>query len=120
VLVPNLHSLAVRLLGAKYRYVYPQHLNYFSATTLGRLCSAIGFEAVATRFTHFNPLVIWQDWQGSGREVSNQERGELLKRTTAYKQKPWLKPVKWAYALAEELLAALSLTDNVVVVLRKK
>jgi hypothetical protein len=31
-----------------------------------------------------------------------------------------MKPAKWAYALAEELLAALSLTDNVVVVLRKK
>jgi ubiquinone/menaquinone biosynthesis C-methylase UbiE len=120
VLVPNLHSLAVRLLGVKYRYVYPQHLNYFSATTLGRLCSAIGFEAVATRFTHFNPLVIWQDWRGGGREISNQERGELLKRTTAYKQKPWLKPVKWACALAEKSLAALNLADNLLVVLRKK
>src|SRR6185369_5142888 len=34
VLVPNLSSLAVRLLGAKYRHVYPQHLNYFTERTL--------------------------------------------------------------------------------------
>ena len=30
VLVPNLDSLAVRLLKTKYRYIYPQHLNYFT------------------------------------------------------------------------------------------
>ncbi|MSU59916.1 MAG: class I SAM-dependent methyltransferase [Pedosphaera sp.] len=120
VLVPNLRSLAVRLLGPKYRYVYPQHLNYFSADTLSRLGEGSGFEIVATRFTHFNPVVIWQDWRGGGREVSNVERGELLKRTTALKQKPWLKPVKWGYALAEKSLAALGLADNVALVLRKK
>jgi hypothetical protein len=119
VLVPNLRSLAVRLLGTKYRYVYAQHLNYFTHVTLARLC-ADRFSVVATRFTHFNPVVIWQDWRGDGREVSNAERGELLKHTTAYKQKPWMKPVKWAYGVAEKSLAAFGLTDNVVVVLQKR
>lgn len=120
VLVPNLRSLAVRLLGSKYRYVYVQHLNYFSARTLTRLSQAAGFEVAATRFRHFNPVVIWQDWRGSGREVSNAERGALLKRTTSLKQKPWMKPVKLAYALVEAALAAVGLADNVVVVLRKR
>lgn len=120
VLVPNLHSLAVRLLGAKYRYIYAQHLNYFSAQTLVQLSQTAGFEVAATRFRHFNPVVIWQDWRGRGREVSNAERGELLKRTTSLKQKPWLKPVKLAYALAEKSLAAFGLADNVVVVLRRR
>lgn len=119
VLVPNLRSLPVRLLGAKYRYVYAQHLNYFSATTLAWLGSTTGFEVVATRFTHFNPVVIWQDWRGGGREVSNAERGELLKRTTAYKQKTWMKPAKAVYQLAEQSLAITGITDNVAVVLRK-
>lgn len=119
VLVPNLHSLAVRLLGAKYRYVYPQHLNYFTGTTLAQLGKRSGFRIVTTRFTHFNPLVIWQDWRGGGREVSNAERGALLQRTTAYKQKPWLVPLKWGYRLTEKMLAALGLPDNVVVVFRK-
>ena len=63
VLAPNFRSLAVRLLGAQYRYVYPQHLNYFTAQTLARLV-APRFEVIETRFTHFNPIVIWQDWQG--------------------------------------------------------
>lgn len=119
VLVPNLRSLAVRLLGAKYRYVYAQHLNYFSASTLGRFGERAGFEIVATRFTHFNPVVIWQDWRHGGREVSNAERGELLKQTTALKQKPWVKPVKWFYGLTEKALGCLGLADNVVVTFRK-
>ena len=119
VLVPNLRSLATRWLGAKYRYVYAQHLNYFSAPTLARLATSTGFTVVTTRYTHFNPVVIWQDGRGGGREVSNQERGALLQRTTALKQKPWLKPVKWGYGLAEKVLATFGLADNVVLVLRK-
>jgi hypothetical protein len=119
-LVPNLHSFAMRLLGAKYRYVYPQHLNYFSAPSLTRLGASCGFHVAAKRFTHFNPAVLWQDWRGGGREVSNAERGALLQRTTALKQKPWLKPVKWGYALAEATLAAFELADNLAVVLKKR
>lgn len=119
VLVPNFKSLAVRLLGSQYRYVYEQHLNYFTARTLAALC-APRFEVIETRFTHLNPVVIWQDWRGGGREVSNAERGELLKRTTAYKQKAWMKPVKWAYRAAEKLLAIFGSADNLVLVLRKR
>lgn len=119
VLVPNLRSLAVRFLGVKYRYVYAQHLNYFSAATLRQLGRHAGFEVIATRFTHFNPVVIWQDWRAGGREVSNAERGALLKQTTALKQKAWLKPLKWLYGLTEKLLGSVGLADNVVVVLRK-
>jgi 2-polyprenyl-3-methyl-5-hydroxy-6-metoxy-1,4-benzoquinol methylase len=120
VLVPNLRSLAVRLLGAKYRYVYTQHLNYFSASTLAQLGGRVGFEVVTTRFMHFNPVVIWQDWRGRGRDVSNAERGELLKQTTALKQKPWLKPVKWLYGLTEKVIGAVGLADNVVVIFQKR
>ena len=119
VLVPNLRSLAVRMLGAKYRYVYAQHLNYFSAQSLADISQRSGFQVVDTHYTHFNPVVVWQDWKSRGREVSNAERGELLKRTTAYKQKPWLAPVKWLYGLTERTLAAFGLADNVVVVLRR-
>jgi 2-polyprenyl-3-methyl-5-hydroxy-6-metoxy-1,4-benzoquinol methylase len=120
VLVPNLRSLAVRLLGSKYRYVYAQHLNYFSAQTLSQLGNHSGFEVIATSFTHFNPAVIWQDWRRGGREVSNAERGELLRQTTALKQKPWMKPLKWCYGLTEKSLGFLGLTDNVVVVFQKR
>ena len=120
VLVPNVRSLAHRILGSKYRYVYPQHLNYFSATTLNQLARICGFETVSMRFTHFNPMVIWQDLRSDGREVSNEARAKLLKQTTAYKQRPWLKPVKWVYRLTEKFLAGCGLADNLVVVLRKK
>lgn len=120
VLVPNLRSLAVRLLGANYRYVYAQHLNYFSAQTLGQLGARVGFEIVETRFMHFNPVVIWQDWRGGGRDVSNAERGDLLKQTTALKQKWWMKPIKFLYGIAENALGCFGLADNVAVVFRKK
>jgi 2-polyprenyl-3-methyl-5-hydroxy-6-metoxy-1,4-benzoquinol methylase len=119
VLVPNFNSLAVRLLGVKYRYVYEQHLNYFTARTLTAMATS-KFDVIETQFTHFNPIVIWQDWRGGGRAVSNAERGELLKRTTRYKQKAWLKPVNGAYGLAEKSLAAFGLADNLLLVLRKQ
>jgi len=119
VLVPNVGSLATRLLGRRYRYVYAQHLNYFSATTLARLASAVGFQVLTIRFLHFNPVVIWQDLRGGGREVSNVERAQLLSRTTAYKQSAAMKPIRAVYAGTEKLLGTFKLADNLAMVLRK-
>jgi 2-polyprenyl-3-methyl-5-hydroxy-6-metoxy-1,4-benzoquinol methylase len=119
VLVPNLESLAMRLLGARYRYVYPQHLNYFTRATLTRLLAA-QFSVVEFDSTHLNPIVIWQDWGGGGKDVSNHERAQLLQRTTAYKQNPLLKPLKALYALTESALGALNLADNLVAVVRRR
>jgi 2-polyprenyl-3-methyl-5-hydroxy-6-metoxy-1,4-benzoquinol methylase len=119
VLVPNMQSLAVRLLGPRYRYIYPEHLNYFTQTTLTKLFEK-HFAVIEFRSTHFNPIVIWQDWRRSGKEISNQERAELLKRTTDYKKNPWLKPVKALYVLTETALGSLKLADNLAVVLRRK
>lgn len=119
VLVPNLDALAVRLIGSSYRYIYPQHLNYFSERTLRRMVET-RFTVLETRTTHFNPIVIWQDWRQGGRSVSNTERAELLKQTTAYKQNPLLKPLKDFYHLSERLLAAAGMADNLLFVLRKR
>src|ERR1017187_1234546 len=119
VLVPNMKSLAARSLGARYRYIYPQHLNYFTKATLAKLVEP-RFLVIEFSSTHFNPIVIWQDWRGGGKDVSNRERAELLQRTTAYKQKPLLKPVKALYKLTEMALSALTLADNVVAVLRRQ
>ena len=119
VLVPNGQSLAARLLGARYRYIYPQHLNYFTRSTLTRLVSS-RFSPIEFRSIHFNPVVVWQDWRGGGAEISNQQRAELLQRTTACKQNPLLKPARILYRLAEGLLGACQLADNLAVVLRKR
>jgi len=119
VLVPNMNSLAVCLLGARYRYIYPQHLNYFSAATLRKLVEK-EFRVLETRFTHFNPIVIWQDWWQGGAEVSNEQRGELLKRTTAYKQSPTLKPLRLLYRIYEGFLSLAGMADNVAIVMRKR
>jgi SAM-dependent methyltransferase len=119
LLVPNMRSLAVRLLGSRYRYIYQQHLNYFTGDSLRRL-SLPQFSAVEVRTTHFNPIVIWQDWRCAGREVSNEERGQLLKRTTGYKQNLLLRPLKWVYTLAEKGLSTLGMADNLAAVLKKK
>jgi 2-polyprenyl-3-methyl-5-hydroxy-6-metoxy-1,4-benzoquinol methylase len=118
VLVPNMKSLAVRLLGSRYRYIYPQHLNYFTENSLRRMAEP-RFSVAEIRTTHFNPIVIWQDWRGGGRVVPNQERGELLKRTTSYKQNPLLRPLKLAYVAAEKGLVAFGLADNLAIVLKK-
>ncbi len=119
VLVPNMRSLASRVLGAKYRYIYPQHLNYFTRQTLESVAQK-RFDVVACYFTHFNPIVIWQDWQRGGREVSNEERGRLLRKTTSYKQQGSLKPVRMLYNACEKALGALSLADNIAIALKKQ
>ncbi|MBI3849130.1 MAG: class I SAM-dependent methyltransferase [Verrucomicrobia bacterium] len=120
VLVPNLRSLAVRLLGAKYRYLMPDHVNYFTVQTLRKFaaCESV-FEIVAQGSSHFNPLVIAQDFRGGAERVAEEDRARLLKRTTAYKQNPWLKPIKWLYSATERMLATMNLADNLYIVLRK-
>jgi hypothetical protein len=50
----------------------------------------------------------------------DQERADLLERTTAYKENRWFKPAQGLYQLAEKLLGKLNLADNLAVVLRKK
>ncbi len=120
-LVPNIRSLAVRLVGTRYRYILPQHVNYFSRHTLARLATeAGGFSVEAAAFSHFNPVVIWQDWRRGGGFVSDRDRGALLKKTNTLKQRRGLVPVRWAYALTEACLGIFDLTDNVAVVLRKR
>ena len=119
ILVPNMKSLATRVLGARYRYIYPQHLNYFTASTLRKFVEN-EFVVTELRTMHFNPMVIWQDWRQRGAPVSNEQRGELLKRTTAYKQNPLLRPVKIVYQMVESMLRAVGLADNLAIVLRKK
>jgi 2-polyprenyl-3-methyl-5-hydroxy-6-metoxy-1,4-benzoquinol methylase len=118
VLVPNMKSLAARFLGARYRYIYPQHLNYFTRRTLRKLVEN-RFSVIEMGATHFNPIIIWQDWRRGGAAVPNAERAQLLKRTTAYKQSRWLGPARGLYRLAEGTLAGLNLADNLVAVLRK-
>ena len=53
-------------------------------------------------------------------ERSDESRAALLKKTTAAKQNPWLKPIKVLYRGAEQILARLNLADNLFIVLRKK
>lgn len=118
VLVPNFCSLATRLLGWKYRYIYSQHLNYFRRETLAAIVQP-SFSIVKVRSTHFNPVVIWQDWRRRGQEVANEERGQLLSRTTAWKQNPLLRPLRPIYGALEKTLGAFGLADNLAMVLQK-
>ena len=120
ILVPNFKSLAVRLLGTKYRYIFPQHLNYFTLGHLEGLAASVPqVRLIHTASTHFNPLVIWQDWKGAGEFVPDEARARLLRQTTAYKRDPILQPLKLALAGVEAVLGRFYLADNLVLVLRK-
>jgi len=119
VLVPNFCSLAARILGGKYRYIFPQHINYFTASTLNSLAASAGLRIQHACSTHFNPIVIWQDWKGTGEFVPDAARGALLKQTTAYKTNALLKPIKFGLSVVEHILGRLNLADNLVLVLCK-
>jgi 2-polyprenyl-3-methyl-5-hydroxy-6-metoxy-1,4-benzoquinol methylase len=119
ILTPNMNSLAVKLIGAKYRYIFAEHLNYFTPQTLKEFAE-LEFKVAGTKSTHFNPLVIWQDFRGGEREVSRAERVKLLKRTTGYKQSRWMLPIKTAYRATEAVLGSFFMADNVAVVGRNK
>lgn len=119
ILVPNFKSLAVHLLGAKYRYILPQHVNYFTSASLQKLAALeSSFSVVHLTSTHFNPAVILEDRKDHP-PVTDAGRIQLLKRTTAYKQNPVLKPARLALFLFERVLGAAFLADNLVLVLRK-
>jgi 2-polyprenyl-3-methyl-5-hydroxy-6-metoxy-1,4-benzoquinol methylase len=120
VLTPNLQSLAVRLLGRRYRYIMPEHLNYFTLGTLVAVASLQALEVVGRGSTHFNPAVIWQDLLTSRLTVPDAERAKLLERTTAWKQNRWLTSLRCLYRGVELCLGALSLADNIFVVLQKR
>ncbi len=121
ILVPNLRSLAVRLVGKKYRYIMPDHVNYFSEDSLRRFAAEEpALEFVALGSCHFNPVVILQDFCARGERVAEAERARLLKRTTRWKQHPSMSPLKWAYGCVEAALASARLADNIFIVLRKK
>ncbi|MDB6054101.1 MAG: ubiG 1 [Verrucomicrobiales bacterium] len=117
ILVPNLSSLAVKILKEEYRYILPQHINYFNAETLRKM-SCPPFEEMRFTTTHFNPIVIAQDWRGT-REVDQKERAGLLVKTNSLKQNPLLTPVRWVYNAVEKALGSLGLADNCVCILRK-
>ncbi len=119
-LVPNLDSLAIKLLGARYRYVMPDHVNYFDAASLRRLIEhESSLKILALGSTHFNPVIIAQDFRRRDDRVPDAERAQLLKRTTAWKQSPALRPVRWLYRGMESCLGALRLADNLIIVAQK-
>ena len=120
VLVPNFESLATKVLGAKYRYILPQHLNYFTRKSLTRLGRAAGFDVVYSSTTHFNPIVIWQDLRSKGEEVSDAQRAKLLTRTNTMKASKSFAPARFLYNITEKTLNALGLADNLVIVLKAK
>jgi SAM-dependent methyltransferase len=120
ILVPNFDSLAVRLLKSKYRYIFPQHLNYFTIRSLRLLVETVpGFRMIYSGSTHFNPFVIWQDFKGAGDFVPDEERAKLLKKTTRYKNNWLLQPVKAGLGAFERLLGSVRLADNLVIVVQK-
>jgi 2-polyprenyl-3-methyl-5-hydroxy-6-metoxy-1,4-benzoquinol methylase len=119
-LVPNRRSLAMSLLGPRYRYVLPQHLNYFASVNLRQLFEKAGLTPVDSGGSHFNPVVLWQDARRNpGEFVPDADRAALLRRTTRWKEAAWLRPASYALRALERLLARAGLADNIWIVARR-
>jgi 2-polyprenyl-3-methyl-5-hydroxy-6-metoxy-1,4-benzoquinol methylase len=48
--VPNIDTWGVRMMGKRHRHFVPDHLNFFSAETLGRLFASSGLQVVHTYY----------------------------------------------------------------------
>ena len=119
ILVPNMRSLAVRLLGLRYRYIMPEHLNYFTTKTVLRFVQTEPrFQLRTLRSTHFNPLVILQDSKNHADPVDPTARARLLQKTTALKQSRLLFGLRLLYRASERVLGLFNLADNLVIVLQ--
>lgn len=117
ILVPNRLSLATRLLGVRYRYIMPDHINYFSHQTLVAFIERIdGLKVLDVTTMNFNPIIILQDMLRYKDRVPDSDRGKLLKRTTHWKQASWLIPARWCYDIIEACLGRIGLADNLVLV----
>jgi 2-polyprenyl-3-methyl-5-hydroxy-6-metoxy-1,4-benzoquinol methylase len=120
LLVPNLHSLAIRSIGPRYRYIMTEHLNYFSAAALSHMVARVGgWKIERVTSMHFNPVVIIQDALKFREEVPDAERAKLLKRTNRWKRSGLMRPLKAAYRNVESVLSRMLAADNLVMVLRK-
>jgi SAM-dependent methyltransferase len=57
--MPNFGSLTRRLVGTRWRAIeYPEHLNHFTAKSLGRLMADSGMSSVKIRTTGFSPAAV--------------------------------------------------------------
>ena len=120
ILVPNARSLAIRLLGLRYRYVMPEHLNYFTRQTLLRFAQTESrLQFCEIRTMHFNPVVVWQDWRRGGKWVAEEERARLLTKTTRWKQSSLLRPIRLLYRFSETFLNLGGLADNLIIVMQR-
>lgn len=116
--VPNVDSLATRLLGARYRYILPEHLNYYSTKTLAQLLkNKNNFEPIEIKTSHFNPIVILQDALRRT-DPTRTQRAELLTKTNRLKQTS-ARPIKAAYQLLESTLNHFKLADNIMAAFQK-
>jgi len=121
ILVPNMRSLAVRLLGTRYRYIMPEHLNYFTTKTLLRFVETEArLQVRILRSSHFNPFVILQDFKNRSGLVDPTARARLLTKTTAMKQSKWLFGARLLYRACESVLSQSYLADNLVIALQRK
>lgn len=103
--VPNIDTWSVRLLRARHRHFVPDHLNFFSAETLGRLLTATGFVVVE----HYFPTR-----RMSVRHLVNQWGGRFLpQRATQSLRSAAQKAGLW------EKTVAVNLGDIVAVIAQK-
>jgi 2-polyprenyl-3-methyl-5-hydroxy-6-metoxy-1,4-benzoquinol methylase len=117
VSVPNYASLSVRLLGTRYRYIALEHLNYFTAATLGLLLRRAGFEVVHAETRSFNPYVVWQDWRGASAGVEETIRETELSKS--FKTQAGFAPARLAYTVADRVLQTIGWGDSLLMAARK-
>ncbi len=117
--VPNVRSLAHRLLGSRFRMVHPCHILYFHGESLERILARNGFEIVKKKIVRFNPLPLVRDLSGM-RDEETPDALQTVGQIYRVKNSRLLRPLRLLHKLALRLIEPLGLGDDLLVLARMK
>ncbi len=109
--VPNGDCLIFKLLRARYRYICPEHLYYYSKRSIQTLLKRVGFRKFRLSAEGFDTFTFFEDWKGSQPESTaetTQREREFVKKA---KQRWYHQPLKQLHRAALTLLKGGGLGD---------
>lgn len=112
--VPNRGGISMRLLGPRYSLVDFDHLNYFTPSSLGRVCERNGLSVLKAQARGFNPLGFLADYRKADPSDSV-GMGDMLQdqaRKASLRDRPF---IRYAELLVDRAVTLLGVGDTIYI-----